>query len=443
MSASVSFRSIFTKKYLSDIYDSNVRYKSAVGIDRINTKAFEKSLNNHIDVIYKKTRNATYKFTQYREKLFSKGPSKPPRVISIPTIRDKITLKALFELLNSIYGPGPFLHEIINNLMILYNSGKYSGFLKIDVKDFYPSIKHDILREILTKKIKKKEILYLIDEAIKTGTVSKPVARNREIQEIGVPQGISISNILANIYMLPIDNKYGAKKDFKYFRYVDDILILCDYKNYKLIRDEIVFDLDAIGLKVPDESEEPSKVNCGELDKGFTYLGYKFYNSTVTVRDKSVSKLQESIVNIFTNYKYSKLQDDRLLQWTLNIRVTGCIFKEKKYGWMFFFSQINDLNLLFKLDNFIEKLIKRFGVDKSKVKLKRFVRSYYEITKRISISKYIPNFDEYTISEKRRILNKIFDLKTKFMSRSEIEYEFNKRIYRTIRDLERDLARLS
>lgn len=442
MSASTSFRSIFTKKHLTDIYDSNVRYKSAVGVDRINTKSFERSLDKHIDIIYKKTRNGTYKFTQYREKLLLRGPSKNPRVISIPTIRDKITLKALFEILHSIYGPGPFLHELISNVMNLYNSGRYSGFLRMDVKDFYPTIKHDILREILKERIKKREILYLIDAAIKTDTVSKPIAKNRKMQEIGVPQGLSISNILANIYMVHMDNKYGSRQEFKYFRYVDDILVLCDYKDHKSIKEEIVSDLNAIGLKVPEESVEPSKVTCGELTEGFVYLGYKFYGSTVTVREESISKLQESVLNIFTNYKYSKPHDDNLLQWALNLRITGCIFKEKKYGWLFFFSQINDLNLLFVLDNFVEKQIKRFGIDKSIINIKKFIRAYYE-TKKISRSKYIPNFDNYTITDKRKVLNKIFGIKTKLMLRSDIKYQFNKRIYRTVKDLERDLARAS
>lgn len=112
-------------------------------------------------------------------------------------------------------------------------------------------------------------------------------------------------------------------------------------------------------------------------------------------------------------------------------------------GGCFFFSQINDLNLLFVLDNFIEKQIKRFNVDKSIINIKKFIRAYYEITKNISRTKYIPNFDNYTITDKRKVLNKIFGIKTKLMLRSDIEYQFNKRIYRTVKDLERDLARAS
>jgi len=443
MSASTSYRSIFTKKNLINLYYSNVRYRSAVGIDRVNTKSFENLLNQHIDTIYRKTNNKTYKFTQYREKLLSRGPYKHPRVISIPTIRDKIVLKALFGVIQSIYESGPFLHELVNKVIGLYISRSFSGFIRIDVKDFYPSIKHNILVEILERKIKSKKILYLIDAAIKTATASKATGGYKKLAEIGVPQGLSISNILANIYMMPIDNKYDKKQEYAYFRYVDDILILCEYNEQKSIQDEIFKDLVSIGLEVHGELEEPSKVTYGRLSDGFIYLGYKFFENIVTVREKSISSLQESIIKIFTGYKYSKSRGLKLLQWVLNLRITGCIFNRNKYGWLFFFSQINDLNLLFRLDNFVEKLIKRFGIDKSLINIKKFIRAYHEITKNLSNSKYIPNFDNYTIKDKRRILNKIFNVKTKLMLGRDIEYQFNKRIYRTVKDLERDLARPS
>ena len=117
---------------------------------------------------------------------------------------------------------------------------------------------------------------------------------------------------------------------------LDDILILCDYKDYKSIQDEITFDLDTIGLKVHEESEKPSKVSHGDLSKDFTYLGYKFSDCTVTVREKSISNLQESIIKIFTNYKYSKPGNLKLLQWVLNLRITGSFLNKINMDGYFF-----------------------------------------------------------------------------------------------------------
>lgn len=444
MSASYDFRKLFSKKSLSDIYFSSVRYKSTIGIDRINSKTFESNLSENIDVIYRKSRNGTYRFSQYREKLLSRGQKKFPRLISIPTLRDKLVLKALSGVLSSAYETYvPFLHNIVGEVSTLFNSCNYNSFLRLDVKNFYPSINHDLLLNELKKKILKKEILNLIENAVSQATVAKPEGKPKLFISKGIPQGLAISNILANIYMIPLDKKHTSSLTYKYFRYVDDILILCNSSELNLIQDEITQDCSDIKLELYKESDHSSKSSSGKIVDGFLYLGYEFGSKGITVKKKSVDKLRESLIKILTNYKYSKTDDLALLNWAINLRVTGCIFNKTKYGWLFFFSQINDLPLLYSLDHFITKQIIRFGIDASKIKTKKFVRSYYKITKSISKTKYIPNFDKYLFKEKKQILKEVFGLQTESMNNSEIQHQFNKRIYRTISDLEKDLGKTS
>lgn len=97
------FKSFTSKKHLKKIYETNIKNKPAVGLDKLNNHTFSNRLDNEIDVIHRKIENKTYHFTTYKQKLISKGANKPPRCISIPTIRDRITLKVLCELLQSIY----------------------------------------------------------------------------------------------------------------------------------------------------------------------------------------------------------------------------------------------------------------------------------------------------------------------------------------------------
>jgi len=442
MSASSEFKSVFQVSSLEDIYFSSVKFKSSIGIDRINTKAFEKDLKNHISIVRNKSLNGTYVFSQFREKLLSRGARRYPRVISIPTIRDKLTLKALFEILYSVYGKeSPFLHKIVNEVAIAVSKGKYDGVLRLDVKDFYPSIRHDLLVTHLSKKIKKKEVLHLITNSISQQTVSKATARKKRYNQIGIPQGLSISNVLANVYMQPIDRKFSKRSSIQYFRYVDDILILCNQKRTEQIKNEIIGSCKDIGLTI--HADDPAKIYEGEICSGFGYLGYVFNGSLVTVRKKSLENLRESIIKLLTNYKYSEKHDTKLLCWTLNTRITGCIFNETKYGWMFFFSQINDLQLLSTLDHFVKKQLIRFGIDPKKTKVKKFTRTYHEITMNLKNSKYIPNFDLLTLKEKREILRDIFGIKAKRMKSYEIEYQFKRKIFSTVKDLERDLGRPS
>ena len=442
MSASILFKKIFTKTNLRKIYSSSIRYKTVVGIDRINKRAFEKILQENINIIYRKARSGSYKFSPYREKLILRGRNKEPRLISIPTIRDKLILKALCVILHQVYkNDVPFLHEIINNISELLNKEIYDGVIRLDVKDFYPSIKHDFLLNQLRKRIRKKEILNLIGCAIAQPTLVKSKGTKNPRNHIGVPQGLSISNILANIYFLPIDKKYSNKDSIQYFRYVDDILVLCKFADTDGIKSEICTDCQKLGLDLHSDDEKNEKSKSCLIDDGFLYLGYVFNKREISVRKKSIEHLRESIIKIFTKYKYSKKPNIKRLKWAIDLRITGCIFKDTKYGWLFFFSQITDFKLLNSLDHFVKKQMKRYGIDLSAITFKKFIRAFHEITKNLSTTNYIPNFDKLSISEKRRILSDIFGFEKEQMKPDEIEYRFSTKIYRSVKELEKDLAK--
>lgn len=442
MSASSEFRKTFQISALKDIYFSSVKYNSAIGIDRINTRVFERSLEENIAVIRRKSLSGTYKFSQYREKLISRGADKCPRVISIPTLRDKLTLKALYKILFSVYGTNiPYLHKVISDVNRSVASGKYDEVLRLDVKDFYPSVRHDLLLIQLSKKVRNKQVVHLVTNSISRQTVSKPISEKKQYISVGIPQGLPISNILANVYMQPIDHKYKKRTSIKYFRYVDDILILCNYQNAKKIMSELIDDCKKLNLDLHDN--DPSKIYAGKLSSKFSYLGYVFIDKTVTVRKKSLDKLRESIIKTLTSYKYSRIKNQKILRWALNLRITGCRFNDTKYGWMFFFSQIDDEQLLSSLDHFVKKQLIRFNLDPSTIKIKKFTRAYHEITKNLNNSKYIPNFDVLKFREKQNILSEIFDINVSKMDSHEIEYKFRQLIFRTVRELEKDLSRLS
>ena len=188
------------------------------------------------------------------------------------------------------------------------------------------------------------------------------------------------------------------------------------------------------------QDDDTSKTSSGRIPDSFSYLGYSFHPSVITVRKNSIDHLRESIIKLFTSYKYLGNRVTAHLKWILDLRITGCIFNKTKYGWLFFFSQIDDLRLLNSLDHFVNKQCIRFGINTTDLNPKKFVRAYHEITRNMSRTNYIPNFDTISVNEKRKLLTKIFKLETPLMTKNDIEYQFSKRIYRTIRDLEKDLA---
>ena len=445
MPAYVEFRKQFSKKTLLSIYRAHVSYKGGVGIDRVNRRAFEKDLSFNIDIINRKATAGKYRFTKYKGKLISRGATKIPRLISIPTKRDQLALRALNEVVRNTYFESlseQFMHKIIDTVKNEYFSGQYDTYLRLDIKDFYPTVKHQALIQTLKAKIRKREILELIEASLRQPTIDGTSDTSNTRKIVGIPQGIAISNVLANIYMQPIDKKHMHKEQYFYQRYVDDILVLCKEEDLERLQQIIREDCDSLGLKIHVESGEDGKTKSGKLENGFTYLGYQFKNDLVTVKDTSVDKLRTSLVKIFTQHKYSKTKNMEHLRWVMNLRISGCIFNKTRYGWVFFFSKINDIELLFKLDVFVKKLCERFEISPDSLKPKRFVRSFYEITKNLRESNYIPNFDTYSIEQKRRVLESVFRFRMiEKLDDTEITHIFNRRIYKDLRDLEKDLAR--
>ena len=130
------------------------------------------------------------------------------------------------------------------------------------------------------------------------------------------------------------------------------------------------------------------------------------------------------------------------LQWKLNLKITGFILESHKYGWLFFYSQITDLSLLFHLDDVVQKLIKRYKLE-GKIIIKRFVRTYAEIHMALHETKYIPNLDDLKLEDKKAILSDIYQMDLTDKDERFVEIQFHKIMKREIRDIEKDIENIS
>lgn len=436
------FREIFSVYYLQELYRTKIEFKASPGIDKINKDVFNKRFDKDIEIIIKKVHAKSYNFSYYLERLISKGRDKNPRVLSIPTIRDKITLKAIADFLVQTHEEAvsrELVHTKIYNIKNDIFSNKFDTFLKIDIQNFFPSINHDQLLKIIKRKIHVKAFLILLEQAIKQKTILKSTKETKKYSETkGVPQGLSISNILSDIFMQDIDKKYKSFSGIKYYRYVDDILILCKQGEEKLFYKKIEKDFKKKYLVIHDLQKGSNKTDYGLISEGFNFLGYLYQDNKLTVRPSSIEKLENSIIKIFAQYKYAAQPNLKWLEWVLNLKITGCRVDGKKYGWLFFFSQIDDIELLFRLDKFVDLILKKFQITQ-KCEIKKFVRSYHEIIYNRTDTKYIPNFDRYDIEDKRILLRDIFSLSINGWDEHKIEIAFKRKIYKSIKELEKDI----
>ena len=442
MNAARYFRRYFSLKQIENIYSDKIKYRATVGMDRITPNAFEDKLDENVQLISRKVLSGQYKFTRYREVLISKGRGKEPRVISIPTIRDKLALAAYHQFLQATFGETvqePLLHTIVGDITQEVVARHFDGYVKIDITHFYASIDHHLLLKKVKKKIRKAEAIHFVEEAISTETIARVGStHSRSKRECGVPEGLSISNILADIYLSDFKEKVCALYDVCFYRYVDDILILCNALESDKIKDVCVKILASDYALSANEK----KTMSGEIVKGVAFLGYMFFDKKVSIRPLAEEKLEASIEELFRLHK-REIIAQQVFIWRLNLRITGCILDSKKYGWLFYYSQLTDLSILFHLDWLIEHLFSRYGFEKP-LHIKKFVRSYHEITKNVSNSNYIVNADRYSIEEKSGILSEIYGQK-RFEKKDAqtIDNLFEAAMFKEVQLLEYDIQNFS
>lgn len=441
ITASKIFQQKFGADALREIYTSKVSLSRAVGVDGVKTEAFRKTLDEEISLISRKAISNTYNFSPYREKLISKGRDSFPRVISVPTIRDRLTLRALSEVLAAVfpeaqtYRPHVYIRDIRKTLN--EQDGDDLHFLRMDIRSYYDKINHELLLKRLYTRVRKSEIRQLIRMAVET-----PTGRTRKDgkkNDVGVPQGLSVSNILAGLFLQNLDRKYKCQA--LYFRYVDDLLIICNSE--KEARDyysKIKKSLSDVKLETHELDFEKKKSYIATLDAGVEYLGYHISKKQTIVRDQSLRRMYTNLLRVFTQRKY-RGREPRFL-WRLNLKITGCVFEEKRLGWVFFFSQISHIHQLRQLDLFIEKQFNKREMDHLLGRNKSFVKSFHEIKYNLINTSYIPNFDKYTIEMMIKDLSLIHD-KDEAVIRQFSDYEIEQQFYRLIRretaELEEDL----
>ena len=450
MSIIETFQSFCSLEKLRNIAQT-VCHRAVAGIDGVKGwKFIDEGLDTQIQHISDSLNQGDYRFSSFREKLIPKGVGQPPRIISIPTIRDAIVLKVLMETLLHAFrieGATPASFSVINKVIRTLKSQKYGAYVRIDIKNFYPSVNHSILYNVLRKRIRSGKILWLVMQAIKTPTL--PIGKKRgdtPLPEKGVPQGLSISNILANIYMLEFDRLWLSREDCSYVRYVDDILIFCPAGQEEAILEEIQENARHLELEIHPRNS--GKTEIGRIAPSMSeisYLGYTFRISKIEklnigVRKAATKKMRKSIIDILTISRRTPASKRNLkhLEWCLNLRITGCCFEGKWYGWVHYYSQA-DANVAWALDKFVQDAVgcSRFQVP-GNLQIKSFLRSFRR--RKLREESEIPNFDKWTVEKKKDLLRDVFSIhEVANTSEEEINRQFRAKVFQHVKQLQQDM----
>lgn len=165
--------------------------------------------------------------------------------------------------------------------------------LKMDVSKYFDSINKKILLQIINKKIKDKNIIWLINEII--------YAQKREK---GLEIGNYTSQIFANIYLNEIDQYIKQKLKIKYYyRYMDDSVVLTKTKKQAI---DILRKIKKY-LKEKLELELNKKTQIFKSKQGVNFCGYKINEYRLKIRDKGKRKLKNKVKKLKNKIKAGEL----------------------------------------------------------------------------------------------------------------------------------------
>ncbi len=224
----------------------------------------------------------TYKTSTYD--IFTIHEPKERIVYRLPYFPDRITHHAIMNVLEpmfvSTFTADSYscikkrgIHKLLTKLKSdLKDTEGTTYCLKFDIKKFYPSIDHHVLKALLRRKIKDNDLLWLLDEIIDSAP--------------GLPIGNYLSQYLANFYLSYFDHWIKENKRVKYYyRYADDIVILANNKeSLHILLKDINQHLANLKLEVKDNYQVfPVDV------RGIDFVGYVFRHSHIRIR-KSIKK---------------------------------------------------------------------------------------------------------------------------------------------------------
>ncbi len=195
----------------------------------------------------------------------------------------------------------------------------------------------------------------------------------------------------------------------------------------------------------------------GNLEQGIDFLGYSINRDKISIINKTVESQINKIAAKFTWYKKGVLNPKSRPNWLINndkafkktflkevnLIITGSKSEKKNYGWLFYYLEINDLSVFYKIDSIIESMFESLESFKRKPpkNLKRTLRAYFEI-KYNKGGNYIYDYDKLnTLNKKNKFLQDVGQLDpNKKYSDSEIEEYYENFKGRSLRNLERDIG---
>jgi len=250
-------------------------------VDHITVRRFAERLEENIEQMHESLKAGKYQPQKIKRVNIPKAGSGGSRPLGIPTVRDRVVQTALCAAIEPIfenefaensYGfrPGRNCKDALRKVDRLIRSG-YDYVVEADIKSYFDSIPHEELMEAVGGRIADGRVLQLVRAYLQQGIIGDLEGM---APEVGTPQGGTISPLLSNLYLHPLDKLMEAD-GYTMIRYADDFVVLCQDKEEARKAMETISEW----MKKASLELNPAKtkiVNMREAGAGFDFLGYHF-----------------------------------------------------------------------------------------------------------------------------------------------------------------------
>jgi RNA-directed DNA polymerase len=271
---------------LREAYQMARSNDGAPGIDGVTFEAIEESgAESFLGQIRDELVTNTYRPMRARRKEIPKDGGKKIRVLSIPSIRDRVVQGALKLILEPVletdfqagsygYRPKRTAHEAVARVARAIVEEK-TRIIDLDLTAYFDNVQHSLLLEKVARRVRDDAVMHLLKMIVKA-TGKK-----------GVPQGGVISPLLSNLYLNEVDRmlekavdttRRGKSTNVQYARFADDLVVLIDAERrsdwlVKAIDKRLREEFAKLRVAINEDKSRMVDLKKGE---SFTFLGFEY-----------------------------------------------------------------------------------------------------------------------------------------------------------------------
>jgi RNA-directed DNA polymerase len=243
---------------------------------RKDVMTFERHLEDNLFALQEELLAETYRHSPY-EPFTIHDPKQ--RTIHKATVKDRVIHQAIINVIESLFEP----RFIFDSYSCRVNKGTHAAVkrlrtflrrasenntctvyaLKCDIRKFFASVDHTVLKELLKKQIDSPGMIRILEDVIDSFQVAFGM---------GIPLGNLTSQLFANVYLHELDWFIKQKLSIKYYlRYCDDFVLLADSSK---LCEELVGRIDTFLQEQLHMQLHSNKVHTRTWNQGVDFLGY-------------------------------------------------------------------------------------------------------------------------------------------------------------------------